>query len=181
RDGPPGEQGAHPGEVAAVDAGGVLVQEALDGAGRLVRGRLSSRGHPVTVGATTGTRVTSVTDLRLCRFEGRGATVKREVSPMLRQWIVRLLVLVLLVPTVVVLGGGAVSAAEPPPIPLTAWGERGLDPGQFYLLEWVAVGPDGDVYTTELWGQRVQRFSPDGTLVDWWGTYGEGPGEFSAP
>ncbi|HMQ25200.1 MAG TPA: hypothetical protein PKA98_04370, partial [Acidimicrobiales bacterium] len=100
---------------------------------------------------------------------------------MLRTWIVRLLVVVLCAPCLVVMGGDAALAAEPPPTPLVTWGQWGQDPGEFYWLEWVAVAPGGDVFTTEFWGQRVQRFSPDGTLLDHWGSYGEGPGEFTAP
>ncbi|MCB1005616.1 MAG: hypothetical protein KDB35_15640 [Acidimicrobiales bacterium] len=100
---------------------------------------------------------------------------------MLRIWVARMIVLVLSISVVVMSDPGVGGASEPPPTPLTAWGQRGQDPGEFSWLEWVAVAPDGDVYTSELWGQRVQHFSADGELLGWWGTFGEDPGEFTAP
>src|SRR5262249_26286808 len=41
----------------------------------------------------------------------------------------------------------------------------------------LAVGPDGNLYVTDL-GQRVSVISPDGTLLRRWGRPGSGPSEF---
>lgn len=98
-------------------------------------------------------------------------------------WMASLVLVSLLASVLVVAGGAAPAGAlEQPPQFLTMWGGvRGDDPGEFDWLEWLAVDEAGDVYTTEFWGQRVQRFAPDGTFLDLWGTYGEDPGELSAP
>lgn len=46
----------------------------------------------------------------------------------------------------------------------------------------VAVGPDGDLFVTDGYGNaRVHRFAPDGTLRDSWGAPGPGSGEFRVP
>lgn len=46
----------------------------------------------------------------------------------------------------------------------------------------VAVGPNGDLYVADGYGNcRVHRFSSDGTLIRSWGSWGEGPGEFTTP
>ena len=46
----------------------------------------------------------------------------------------------------------------------------------------VAVGPAGDLYVTDGYGNtRVHRFSPDGALIRSWGSPGSGPSEFTTP
>lgn len=46
----------------------------------------------------------------------------------------------------------------------------------------VAVGPGGDYYVTDGYGNTmVHRFSPSGELVRSWGGRGSGPGEFTTP
>ena len=46
----------------------------------------------------------------------------------------------------------------------------------------VAVGPDGDIYVADGYGNsNVHRFSPEGTLRRTWGRPGAGPGEFTTP
>ncbi len=112
-----------------------------------------------------------------------GATSRRRDREVMTSVPRAVAVVTLLALSIVTLGSAApAAAAEPAPSFLTMWGGvRGDDPGEFDWLEWVAVGAEGDVYTTEFWGQRVQRFAPDGTFLDMWGTYGEGPGEFTAP
>lgn len=104
----------------------------------------------------------------------------RELMTRVHRFVALLITLTLTVTMLV--GAPPAAAAEPSPSFLTMWGGvRGDDPGEFDWLEWVAVDAAGDVYTTEFWGQRVQRFAPDGTFLDMWGTYGEGPGQFTAP
>ena len=46
----------------------------------------------------------------------------------------------------------------------------------------VAIGPRGDVYVSDGYGNcRVHRFSPTGELKRSWGVAGQGPGEFFLP
>lgn len=56
-------------------------------------------------------------------------------------------------------------------------------PGQPFNGPTCAVlSPWGDLYVSDGYGQhRVHRFSPDGTLVQSWGTPGSGPGQFTLP
>jgi DNA-binding beta-propeller fold protein YncE len=46
---------------------------------------------------------------------------------------------------------------------LSEFGSGGFDPGQFDEPVGVAVAPDGTVYVTDTWNQRVQSFIPDQT------------------
>jgi NHL repeat len=69
---------------------------------------------------------------------------------------------------------------------ITRWGSGGPAPGQFAtdaggsILD-VAVGSGGDVYVSDLWGNRVHRFTADGTFISRWGSLGTGNGEFDGP
>lgn len=46
----------------------------------------------------------------------------------------------------------------------------------------VAVGPDGDIYVSDGYGNaHVHRFGPDGAHKLTWGGIGSGPGQFSTP
>ena len=46
----------------------------------------------------------------------------------------------------------------------------------------IAVGPDGDIYVADGYGNsQVHRFSRDGKLLRTWGRPGRGPGEFGLP
>ena len=92
---------------------------------------------------------------------------------MLRKWIVRIRPGAL-VPTS---WSSAVEALRPTslhPRPLTAWGQWGLDPGEFYLLEWVAVAPVATSTPPSALGQQVQHLlrRHPARLV---GTHGEAP------
>ncbi|MFC6084117.1 peptidyl-alpha-hydroxyglycine alpha-amidating lyase family protein [Sphaerisporangium aureirubrum] len=54
--------------------------------------------------------------------------------------------------------------------------------GPFNRCTDLAVGPDGDLYVTDGYGNcRVHRFSPDGELIRSWGEIGTGPGQFHLP
>ena len=59
-----------------------------------------------------------------------------------------------------------------------AWGETGDGPGQFRAVNTVAVAPDGTIYTGELGGLRIQRFTSMGEFLNMWGEPGEDPGQF---
>ena len=59
-------------------------------------------------------------------------------------------------------------------------------PGQagqpFNMPTKAVVGPDGDLYVADGYGQnRVHRFSPSGELLASWGSPGDGPGQFDLP
>jgi sugar lactone lactonase YvrE len=58
---------------------------------------------------------------------------------------------------------------------------RGDGPGQFDEPAGVALDPNGNIYVTERLNHRVQRFSPDGTLIGSWGQAGEREGQFREP
>ncbi|MAE69073.1 MAG: hypothetical protein CME06_01245 [Gemmatimonadetes bacterium] len=61
---------------------------------------------------------------------------------------------------------------------MLAWGEPGDEPGQFQAVNSIAVAPDGTIYTGELHGLRIQRFTSTGVFLDSWGEPGEEPGRF---
>jgi sugar lactone lactonase YvrE len=42
----------------------------------------------------------------------------------------------------------------------------------------VAIAPDGRIWVVDSGNSRIGIFEPDGTLVEYWGTAGDGPGEF---
>lgn len=45
-----------------------------------------------------------------------------------------------------------------------------------------AVAPNGDIYVSDGYGNaRVHRFTPDGRLIESWGSPGTAPGEFNLP
>ena len=69
-------------------------------------------------------------------------------------------------------------------IPLTAdstIGSQGSDPGQFQNPRDMAVAPDGSLYVADTLNHRIQHISPDGSVLQVWGTYadlsrGDAPG-----
>jgi streptogramin lyase len=58
---------------------------------------------------------------------------------------------------------------------ITKWGGWGSDEGEFVGLTGIAADAEGNVYTTELVNDRVQKFTSDGNLLTTWRTnpYGE--------
>lgn len=71
---------------------------------------------------------------------------------------------------------------------LLTWGEYSSEPGQFDGKEklpnrtggpnFVAVDGEGHVYTTEAALGRIQKFTPEGKVVSWFGDNGSEPGGF---
>jgi len=59
---------------------------------------------------------------------------------------------------------------------------EGTDPPQFDQPTDVAVGPQGEIYVADGYGNsRMVKFSPEGKFLATWGKAGEKPGEFHAP
>jgi tripartite motif-containing protein 71 len=71
------------------------------------------------------------------------------------------------------------------------WGELGKEPGQFgggqaagsrfAGPQFVAFDRAGNVYTTDAALDRVQKFTPDGKLLAFWGSESADPGGFGPP
>jgi len=72
---------------------------------------------------------------------------------------------------------------------LQQWGGQGVGPGQLEGPDKLAFDAQGNLYVTEVGSQsagvgqnsRVQKFSPTGTPLAQWGTFGSAPGQFFAP
>jgi DNA-binding beta-propeller fold protein YncE len=55
-------------------------------------------------------------------------------------------------------------------------------PSSFYQPTDTVVGPDGDTYVTDGYGNsRVAKFTPEGNLIKYWGDRGTKPGQFNTP
>ena len=61
------------------------------------------------------------------------------------------------------------------------WGTEGTGAGQFDMPNGVAVAPDGNVYVTEMYNFRIQKFTSAGVFVNKWGMDGTGDGQFTGP
>jgi DNA-binding beta-propeller fold protein YncE len=71
---------------------------------------------------------------------------------------------------------------------LTLWGSKGNDDGQFNLSDEggdgygsVTVDGQGNVYITDTFNQRIQKFTSDGQFLTKWGSNGTGDGQFLRP
>ena len=58
---------------------------------------------------------------------------------------------------------------------------RGVEPGEFRYPSFVAVGPNGTLYVTDVLNSRVQAFDRNGRFVRQFGELGDGPGTFARP
>ena len=54
-------------------------------------------------------------------------------------------------------------------------------PGGFNQPFGVAYGPAGEMYVTDLFNQRIQKFAPDGSFEREWGSFGSSPGSMQFP
>lgn len=64
---------------------------------------------------------------------------------------------------------------------ILAWGSQGYDDGQFDGPRGVAVDASGDVYVTDDYNCRVQKFTSSGSFILAWGGHGQGDGQFDHP
>lgn len=83
-----------------------------------------------------------------------------------------LVILLGLVPVSAFSGGG--------PVFISAIDGRGTDVDPLFPMD-VALAPWGDVYVVDNSNHRVVRFANDGSLIDYWGSYGSGQTEFRNP
>ncbi len=63
----------------------------------------------------------------------------------------------------------------------TAFGSGGTGDGQFDLLTGIVVDASGNVYTTDINQNRVQKFNSSGTFITKWGNFGILNGQFDWP
>lgn len=64
---------------------------------------------------------------------------------------------------------------------LNGWGELGSEAGQLDNPAGVAVDSSGDVYVSDRWNDRIQKFDPNGGFITKWGIRGAGDGQFHSP
>jgi len=55
------------------------------------------------------------------------------------------------------------------------------EPGEFAKPAAVAVDPDGNVFVSDSWNNRIEEFDADGTFIRTFGEAGDGPGYFARP
>lgn len=75
---------------------------------------------------------------------------------------------------------------ETPPAFLLKWGSSGSGAGQFGEGAFgaalgVAVDPSGNVYVSDSFNHRIQKFSSSGAFLNKWGSGGSGDGQFLSP
>src|SRR4051812_16916780 len=65
-----------------------------------------------------------------------------------------------------VAGTPAVRGDEPAPIRfLREWGHRGKEPGEFHFPIGIAINAADEVFVTDFYNNRVQKFSTEGKLL----------------
>ncbi len=68
---------------------------------------------------------------------------------------------------------------------ITKWGSQGSGDGQFdfhiYPSGGIAVDSRGDVYVSDTYNYRLQKFTSDGQFITKWGSQGSGDGQFNLP
>ena len=61
------------------------------------------------------------------------------------------------------------------------FGQRGEEDGQFIWAFSVACHPDGRVFVSDEWLNRISIFSREGQFLGKWGSQGSNPGELNGP
>src|SRR6266478_6405314 len=64
---------------------------------------------------------------------------------------------------------------------LTKWGSAGSGDGQFSGDDGIAVDGSGNVFVTDLFNNRIQKFTNSGPFLIKWGSGGSEDGQFTAP
>ena len=57
-------------------------------------------------------------------------------------------------------------------------GIKGAQPGEFSQPHFIAVNKQGEIFISDTFNARVEKFSPEGKFIKEWGKAGDGPGEF---
>ena len=79
-------------------------------------------------------------------------------------------------------GAGFTFTLEPNTYPfLSKWGSYGSGNGQFKYPFGMAVDGSGNVFVTDQYNHRIQKFDSSGTWLAAWGSYGTGDGQFNYP
>ena len=66
----------------------------------------------------------------------------------------------------------------------TMWGEKGVAQGQFNQVSGIGVDSEDNVYVSDFAGyttKMIQKFTPNGTFILGFGTFGNGPQYFTNP
>jgi hypothetical protein len=63
---------------------------------------------------------------------------------------------------------------------LDSIGSEGTGDGQFGNLRGLALGPNGDAYSSDIFLERIQQFDSAGNFIRTWGVPGSGDGEFDS-
>src|SRR3712207_793360 len=66
----------------------------------------------------------------------------------------------------------------------TMWGEKGVAQGQFNQVSGVGIDSEDYVYVSDFAGyttHMIQKFTPNGTFILGFGTFGNGPQYFTNP
>src|SRR3954453_633766 len=61
--------------------------------------------------------------------------------------------------------GQVVAAKAATPRFLGEWGKKGSEPGEFHFPIGIAINADDEVFVTDFYNARVQKFSVDGKLL----------------
>ena len=57
-------------------------------------------------------------------------------------------------------------------------GTKGMEPGQFSQPHFITVSKSREIFVSDTFNARIQKFTPEGQFITAWGRIGDGPGEF---
>lgn len=64
---------------------------------------------------------------------------------------------------------------------ISAWGTKGIGPGQFLHAHGIAVDSNGNVYVSDAEKCNIQKFDSEGNFITMWGSEGKEDGQFTKP